>query len=102
MHASPLGCMLNSTENLRKLFGFQDGGDIPELDGSKLCYRGHFTFCFESISRVGVGISRPASREECCCRYNYHFVLSISLHYHRAGALRFAESLLALQITQED
>lgn len=43
------------------------GGDIPELNYTKMCYGGHFTFSLESV-RVAVRISIPASREGCCCR----------------------------------
>ena len=71
------------------------GGDIPELDHKNLRYGGHFTFSFESVRGAGVGISRPASREGCCCRCNDDFVRTVSLHRHRAGAVSFAISLLA-------
>jgi len=35
--------------------GFKMGGDIPELDHTKLCYGGHFTFSFESVREGGCG-----------------------------------------------
>lgn len=70
-------------------------GDIPALNHTKLCSGGHFTFSFESVRGAGVGISRPASREGCCCRPNNDFVCTVNLHCNRAGAVRFAVSLLA-------
>lgn len=74
--------------------GFHMGRDIPELDHTMLCYGEHFNFSFESIGGVAVGISRPAIEKDVAADVTM-ILFTVSLHCHRAGAVRFVISLLA-------
>lgn len=95
MHASPLGCVLYSTEILGTLFRFPHGERYSWAGPHNVVLWGALQLLLWKHRGSGCRNIQTCNREGCCCRCNDDFVHTVSLHCHRAGAVRFVISLLA-------